>query len=283
MQIKNIEINKAIIESYEQYLSTQEFSQNTITQYIRTIKSLSAYLKGKIITKKILIEWKEAVFLEYEKTTVNSKIAAVNKFLDYINMPEYKLKSLKIQKKIFLDERREITKSDYIRLVEASEKKGDLRLSLILQTLAATGIRISELKYITLKAVRDRKVEVFCKGKARIVFLSNKLCKKLLIYAKNMKNKNQSIFITKNGKNMDRSNIWREMKKICEAAKVDSTKVYPHAFRHLFATVFYSIKRDIAKLADILGHTSINTTRLYIMECGRNHRKQVEKMDMILT
>lgn len=282
MKMKNVQITEKILKKYENYLQMQEYSSNTISQYIVAIKELSVYLNEKYLSKKLLIEWKEAAFSIYEKTTLNCKIAAINNFLSYLNLSELKLKSLKIQKKIFLDEKKELTKADYIKLVEEAERKKDKRLSLILQTLAATGIRISELKYITLKAIRDKKVEVFCKGKARVVFLDSKLCKKLLMYAGSVKNKNQSIFITKNGKNLDRSNIWREMKKLCEKAKVDSKKVFPHAFRHLFAIVFYSVKKDIAKLADVLGHSSINTTRIYIMECGRNHRKQVEKMDMIL-
>lgn len=283
MKNKDIIINEKIIKKYEKNLMIQEFSENTINQYTTAIKMLSFYLDGRHISKKILIEWKEHSLLSYEKTTINCKIAAINNFLDYVNLPEFKLKSFRAQKKMFLDEKKELTKSDYIKLVEEAERKKDTRLSLILQTLASTGIRISELKYITIKAIRYGKVDVFCKGKVRVVFLNKKLCKKLLMYAGGLKNKNQSIFVTKNGKNIDRSNIWREMKKLCEKAKVDAEKVFPHAFRHLFAIVFYNIKKDIAKLADVLGHSSINTTRIYIMECGKNHRKQVEKMDMILT
>lgn len=283
MNHKNIQINEKTLKKYEKYLLMQELSANTISQYITAIKSLSVYLNGKHISKKMLIEWKEDAFLKYEKTTLNSKIAAVNNFLGYIRLSELKLKAIRLQRKVFLDEKRELTRADYIKLVKEAERKRDIRLSLILQTLAATGIRISELKYITLKAIRNRRAEVFCKGKVRIVFLSNQLCKKLLLYARGIKDKNRSIFVTRNGKNIDRSNIWRDMKRLCVAVNVDSTRVFPHAFRHLFATAFYSIKKDIAKLADILGHSSINTTRIYIMECGRNHRKQVERMNMILT
>lgn len=283
MKRNNIIINEKIIKNYEKALILYEFSINTIKQYTSAIKMLSIYLEGRAISKKILIEWKEDSLLKYEKTTINCKIAAINNFLDYINLSELKLKSFKVQKKMFLDKKKELTKSDYIKLVKEAERKKDTRLSLILQTLASTGIRISELKYVTIKAIRNGKVEVFCKGKVRVVFLNKKLCKKLLIYAGGLKNKNQSIFVTKSGKNIDRSNVWREMKKLCEKAKVAAEKVFPHAFRHLFAITFYDIKNDIAKLADVLGHSNINTTRIYIMECGENHRNQIEKMDMVLT
>lgn len=242
MKSKGTEITEKILKKYKRYLIMQEFSANTINQYTATIKMLYIHLKGRVLSKTILVDWKEDALLKYEKTTVNSKIAAINNFLDYMNLSELKLKSLKLLKKFYSDEKKELTKSDYAKLVEEAERKNDIRLSLILQTLASTGIRISELRYITLKAIRNKKIEVFCKGKARIVFLNNELCKKLLLYFGNIKNKNQRIFVTKNGKNIDRSNVWREMKKLCKNAKVDSNKVYPHAFRHLFAIVFYSIK-----------------------------------------
>ena len=188
MKSKGTEITEKILKNYEKHLIMQEFSANTINQYTITIKMLYIHLKGRVLSKKVLIEWKENALLNYKKTTVNSKIAAINNFLEYMNLSEIKLKSLKLQKKLFLDEKKELTKSDYVKLVEEAERKKDIKLSLILQTLAATGIRISELRYITLKAIRNKKVEVFCKGKARIVFLNNELCKKLLLYFGNIKN-----------------------------------------------------------------------------------------------
>ena len=209
-------------------------------------------------------------------------LAAVNKFLDFIGASELKVKRLKIQRNMFINEQKELTKQEYYRLIKAAQQQSNKRLNLILQTICSTGIRISELKYITKEAINNGRAEINCKGKLRVIFLPKDLCKKLKQYSISKNIKTGSVFITKNGNELDRSNIWRDMKKLCEYAKVAPEKVFPHNLRHLFARMFYAIEQDIVKLADILGHSSINTTRIYTASSGREHQEKIEKLSYAL-
>lgn len=209
-------------------------------------------------------------------------IAALNAFLRFQGCADCCVKQYKLQRRVCCSEAEELTKEEYIRLVHAAKMSGNNRLNLILQTICGTGIRVSELQYITLEAVRNGEAVVNCKGKIRIIIIVKELRKRLLQYAKNCNLTTGSVFVTRNGKPINRSNIWREMKNLCERANVSPNKVFPHNLRHLFARIFYSIEKDIAKLADILGHTSINTTRIYMVTTSAEHRRKLENMRLII-
>ena len=209
-------------------------------------------------------------------------LASINSLFSFLGWAELKVKSIKLQRQIYCPEEKELTKAEYMRLVSTAKQKGNERLNLLIQTMCGTGIRVSELQYITVEAVKCGEAVVSLKGKTRSVFIVRELQKKLLRYAAEQKISSGAIFITRNGKPMSRTNIWREMKSLCEQARVNPQKVFPHNLRHLFARTFYGIEKDIAKLADILGHSSINTTRIYIITTGNEHRQRMENMRLII-
>ncbi len=270
------------IEEFANHLKNEEKSRNTIDKYVRDTRAFAEYANGCEITKDIVLTYKIELQKKYAAGSVNSVLAAINSLLAFLGWRDLKIKSVKFQQKIFCPEEKELTKAEYARLCTAAEEKHNSRLSLILQTVAATGIRISELKYITVEAAKKGEATVNCKGKTRTVIIVDKLKRKLLGYAKSRKIESGMIFITKSGKSVDRTNIWREMKNLCEEAEVNPEKVFPHNLRHLFARTFYGMDKDIAKLADILGHSSINTTRIYIISTGAEHRRLMENMRLII-
>lgn len=271
------------IEDFLAYLKSEEKSKNTIAKYLRDVRAFAAYLSGIEITKETVIAYKSRLLAEnYAVRSINSILASVNSLFAFLGWTDCKVKSIKLQRQIYCPEEKELTKAEYMRLVNAAKQKGNERLNLILQTICGTGIRVSELQYITVEAVKNGEAIVSLKGKTRSVFIVKELQKKLLRYAAEQGIKSGLIFITRTGKPLSRTNIWREMKSLCESAGVNPQKVFPHNLRHLFARVFYSIEKDIAKLADILGHSSINTTRIYIISTGDEHRKRMENMRLIL-
>lgn len=271
------------IKEYEVYLMEQEKSLLTIKKYIQDLKRMYKYFEDKELSKITLIEWKNVLTESYSSSSVNTILAAANGFLEFNGWCDLKIKPLKIQKNIFCDEKKELTRDDYFRLIKAAEKSNNKRLSLIIQTICATGIRVSELRFITVEAVYNRKAEINNKGKRRIIFIPVKLSKILKKYIRKQKIYSGVIFITKGGKPVDRSNIWREMKNLCEKSGIKSEKVFPHNLRHLFAKIYYSAEKDLSRLADILGHTNINTTRIYTMESGSVHLRQLDKMNLVIT
>ncbi len=276
-------IDEEKIISFKSYLENEEKSLATIEKYVRDIRQFAKFLKNTSVTKrKVLCYKNNLIDSGYAIRSINSVIASINSFFTCFEWEELKIKALKMQKEIFLSEKRELTKSEYMRLVNAAEKNGNERLSLLFQTICATGIRVSELKYVTVSAVTEGQTEVNCKAKSRVIFFVKALRKKLLRYIKKNNISEGPVFVTKNKKPMDRTNIWREMKGICKIAGVDEEKVYPHNLRHLFARMFYSIEKDIVKLADILGHSNINTTRIYTMSTGKEHCKKLERMNLII-
>ena len=274
-------ITSKLIQAFKNYLTEEEKSKATIEKYIRDITALMVWLNGAAADKATILEYKEKIKSKYAVRSVNSIISSLNSFFDFVNWRECKVKLLKIQKQIFADESKELKKEECERLLKAALDSKNERLYYLMQTICATGIRVSELKFITVEAVGLRQARIDCKGKERVVILPGELCKLLRKYIKKHKIKSGSVFVTKNGRPLDRSNIWADMKKLCEIAGVAKEKVFPHNLRHLFAREFYSIDKDIAHLADILGHTSINTTRIYIMESGETHRRQIEKMHLL--
>ena len=271
------------IRRYADYLREQERSAATIQKYLHDLSALLGWLGGGALTKAALIEWKEELVAAYAPATVNSMLAAVNGFLAFMGWRECKIKLLKIQKALFRDEGRELTRAEYARLVQAAERQENQRLSLIIQTICATGIRVSELQFITVQAVQTGRAEIFNKGKRRSVFLPAKLRKLLKNYLQKQKITAGAVFVTRNGKPVDRSNIWRDMKRLCESAGVAPSKVFPHNLRHLFARTYYSLEKDLSRLADILGHSSVNTTRIYTAESGAVHARQMERLGLIIT
>lgn len=275
-------LTKEIISDFKEHLIFEERSTATVEKYIRDVKAFLTFVNGADITKEVVIEYKKHLQENYAVRSVNSMLASINSLFVFLGWHELKVKSIKLQQQIYCPEEKELTKAEYTRLCRAAEKKHNERLNLILQTICGTGIRVSELQYITVESVRQGEATVSCKAKTRSVFIVKELQKKLLRYAAEQGIKSGMIFVTRTGKPISRTNIWREMKALCEEAGVNPQKVFPHNLRHLFARVFYGIEKDIAKLADILGHSSINTTRIYIISTGTEHRRRMENMRLVI-
>ena len=270
------------IQGFYAWLKAEEKSQNTIEKYARDVATFVKFLGEDNITKEKVIEYKSKLITDdYAVRSINSMLASINSLFAFLGWHELKVKSIKLQRQIYCPEEKELTKSEYLRLVNTAKQKGNERLCLLIQTICSTGIRVSELPYITVEAVRHGTAVVSLKGKTRSVFIVRELQKKLLRYAAEHKITSGAIFVTRNGKPMSRTNIWREMKNLCNEAGVSTRKVFPHNLRHLFARTFYGIEKDIAKLADILGHSNINTTRIYIISTGDEHRKKLESMRLV--
>ena len=271
------------IRRYALYLQEQERSAATIRKYLRDLTALQCWLKGAPLTNCALIDWKEMLVAAHAPATVNSMLAAVNSFLAFMGWRELRIRPLRIQRTLFRDAEKELTRTEYARLVKAADRLGNERLCLVLQTLCATGIRVSELRFITAAAVETGRTEVVNKGKRRTVFLPDQLRKLLRKYLRRQKKTAGAVFTTRTGNPLDRSNIWRDMKALCEAAGVAPGKVFPHNLRHLFARTYYSLEKDLSRLADILGHSSVATTRLYTAESGRIHARQMARVGLLLT
>lgn len=280
--MKELVVTKAAVTTYLQFLKIQEKSKGTLEKYQRELLDLAKYLAGKKVTREDLVVWKEELEKRYSPAGGNGRLVAANGFFSFYGRYDLRLKLLKIQKEIFMKEEKELTRAEYGRLVRTAERKGKERLSLLIQTICATGIRVSELEFITVEAVKRGRAEVNCKGKRRVIFLPARLQKKLKAYAAKKGISEGVIFAAKSGRPLHRGNIWAEMKKLCKDAEVSPEKVFPHNLRHLFARIFYSLDKDIAKLADMLGHSNIETTRIYIMESGRIHRQKLERMRLVL-
>lgn len=275
-------ITAQLIQEYRTHLITEEKSPHTIEKYVRDVNGLAGFLKGQEVTKEEIMAYKERLKGQYAVRSINSMLASVNSFLKYCGWQECCVRQLRIQKQVFCPEEKELTKAEYRRLVETAlwEKKD--RLALAIETICGTGIRISELAFITAEAVRQGKAEVLCKGKCRQIFLPRKLQIKLRQYIRMRRIWNGPVFVTRTGKVWDRSDIWKEMKKLCQAARVAPQKVFPHNLRHLFARTYYALEKDIARLADILGHSSLSTTRIYIVSTGREHQKQISALGLVV-
>lgn len=279
--MKRIITDKAI-NAFEKYLIENEKAQATREKYKRDLRFFAEYAADRALDKPLVLDYKASLEQTYAIRSANSMLAALNSFLRFMGWYELCVKQFKIQKDAYCSEEKELTKAEYAALVKAAEQKKNERISLVVQTICGTGIRVSELQSITVEAARKGEAVVSCKGKTRKIFIVSALRKKLLRYAAEQKITSGKIFITKRGKPLDRSNIWREMKNLCEESGVSPQKVFPHNLRHLFARTFYGIEKDIAKLADILGHSNINTTRVYIITTGAEHRRRMENMRLII-
>lgn len=274
-------ITNELITEFEMYLYEEERSGNTIEKYMRDVRFFREWLKDGRIEKSVIIGYKKELCERYAIKSVNSMLSSLNAFFLFMGWHDLKIKTLKVQRCIFADKSKELTKPEYERLLTAAKNKKNERLYYLMQTIASTGLRVSEIKYVTCEAVRQGQAVINCKGKIRQIFLPRKLCQMLKQYIKSRNIKSGAVFVSKNGKPLDRSNIWKMLKDLCESAGVNKDKVFPHNFRHLFARTFYSLQKDIVRLADILGHSSVETTRLYTMESGTEHIKQLQKLGLL--
>ncbi len=269
------------IQKFSEYLVREEKSNATCEKYIRDVHGFLLFAGNSRVTKELVVAWKKQLIEQgYAVRSINSMLASVNSFLGFLGWHDCKVKNIRLQHQTYCAEEKELTKAEYLRLLEAS--RNNEQLNLVLQTICGTGIRVSELRYFTVEAVQHGEIVVNCKSKTRMILVPGKLRKLLLNYARKKHTTTGTIFIGKNGKPLDRSNIWRQMKQLCKDAGVKESKVFPHNLRKLFARTFYGIEKDIAKLADILGHSSINTTRIYIMTTGVEHRRKIERLGLVI-
>ena len=271
------------MKQFRAYLNAEDRSAGTVEKYLRDVQAFSDWMEKEEVTHERAAAWRENLLERgYAPVTVNSMVAAVNQFFSFLGWEDCKIKALKLQRKMFRDDRRELTREEYQRLLSAAHQLGRERLALLLETICSTGIRVSEVKYITVEAAYAGRAEISLKGKLRTILLPGKLCRKLKKYAKQQKAASGEIFLTKSGKSLSRRQIWAEMKRLCKAANVAPSKVFPHNLRHLFARTFYRVCRDVVKLADVLGHSSIETTRIYLISTGAEHAKVLAQMHLIL-
>ena len=279
---KKMQLTQREFDQFEDYLRHDEREESTIEAYLRSLTRFAEWADGRAVTKELAMEWKTALAESgYRPISVNAMLAAVNKFFICMGREDCKVKYLKLQRQMFRKSEKDLSKEEYQRLVQAAHEKGDLRMELILETICATGIRVGELKYITLEAVRAGVAEIALKGKIRTILLPRRLCRKLQKYAKQQKIASGKIFLTQDGLPVSRQSIWTRMKALCEAAGVERSKVFPHNLRSLFARSFYGSCHDVVRLADVLGHSSIETTRIYLMSTGKEYLRQLDKLGLV--
>ena len=279
---KKLQLTEREFDQFEDYLRHDEREESTIEAYLRSLTRFAEWADGRSVTKELAMEWKAALAeAGYRPISVNAMLAAVNKFFICMGREDCKVKYLKLQRQMFRKSEKDLSKEEYQRLVQAAHEKGDLRMELILETICATGIRVGELKYITVEAVRAGVAEIALKGKIRTILLPHRLCRKLQKYAKQQKIASGKIFLTQDGLPVSRQSIWTRMKALYEAAGVERSKVFPHNLRSLFARSFYGSCHDVVRLADVLGHSSIETTRIYLMSTGKEYLRQLDKLGLV--
>ena len=279
---KKMQLTQREFDQFEDYLRHDEREESTIEAYLRSLTRFAEWADGRAVTKELAMEWKTALSeAGYRPISVNAMLAAVNKFFTCMGREDCKVKYLKLQRQMFRKSEKDLSKEEYQRLVQAAHEKGDLRMELILETICATGIRVGELKYITVEAVRAGVAEIALKGKIRTILLPHRLCRKLQKYAKQQKIASGKLFLTQDGLPVSRQSIWTRMKALCEAAGVERSKVFHHNLRSLFARSFYGSCHDVVRLADVLGHSSIETTRIYLMSTGKEYLRQLDKLGLV--
>lgn len=274
-------ITANMIEKFRKYLLNEEKSAVTVEKYIRDVKSFKKWVDGREIIKAEMLLYKEHLIELYAPASVNSILSSLNSFFGFNEWYDLRVKNVKVQRQMFVSADKELNKSEYERLLRAAKNKKNEKLYLIMQTICSTGIRVSELKFITVESVKSGQAQVKLKGKVRTVFLPDELVKLLKRYVGEQEIESGSVFVTRTGKPIDRHGIWKAMKELCESAGVKKEKVFPHNLRHLFARTYYSIQKDMARLADILGHSNVNTTRIYTIETGEIHRRQIQRLGLV--
>ena len=271
-----------VFAGYRVYLHQEERSLGTIEKYVRDVEEFGRWLGNDAVTKEAAVLWKEHLLSRgLMPVTVNAKLSALNGLFRFLGWEECRIKFLKIQRRVFREDSRELTREEYNRLLDAARTRGREQLALLMETICAAGMRVSELRYITVEAAQVGRAEIHLKGKVRTILLPGKLCRKLVKYARRQKITSGEIFLTRSGNSLSRKQIWREMKLLCVRAGVKASKVFPHNLRHLFAATFYRASRDIVKLADLLGHSSINTTRIYLLSTGAEHVQQLDRLKLV--
>lgn len=271
------------IAAFASSLVRAERTPATIEKYLRSVRAFFLYLDGQPVTKDAVVAWKEHLQSVggYSPSTVNASLAAINNLFTFLGWTDCRAHYLKVQRRLFRDAGQELGREDYERLITAARESGRERIALVMETICATGIRVSEVRYITVEAAQRGRAEISLKGKIRTILLPRKLCRKLLKYAKKNKTVSGEIFLTRNGTSLSRRQIWAELKHLCKYAGVEPSKVFPHNLRHLFATIFYKACKDIVRLADVLGHSSIETTRIYLVTSGTEHIRQLERLGLV--
>ena len=270
------------IAAYGRYLKQEERTPATLEKYLRDVRAFALWLDGEAVTKEAVTGWKERLLVERRApSTVNAALSALNGLFRFLGWEGYRARFVKVQRRLFRDPTRELSRTDYDRLIAAARELGRERLALVMETIGATGVRVSELRYLTVEAVQRGRAEISLKGKVRVILIPTKLARKLLKYAKKNKTVSGEIFLTGNDKSLSRRQIWAEMKRLCVQAGVEPSRVFPHNLRHLFATAYYRAYRDIAKLADVLGHSSIETTRIYLLTSGAEHQRQLDRLGLV--
>lgn len=282
MQDTGYRITDESIEQFREYLIEEERSEATIQKYIHEIICLKEYLGGKTIVKTEILEYRKFLQEQNQATTVNVKLSAINCYLHFCKLSECKVKSLRIQRKAFVDEERELLEPEYQSLLEKAMQNRQYRLYYLIMTICGTGIRVSEIRFITVEAVKRGCAEICLKGKSRVVVIPTKLVEKLMVYIEKMGYKNGPVFRTRTGRPMDRSNICHEMKRLSEQSNVRREKVHPHSLRHLFARRFYEDHNNLAHLADVLGHSSMETTRIYVALSAKEHQQTLNAMMLVI-
>lgn len=274
-------VTKEIIKQFKMYLYEEERSENTINKYMRDVYAFYEHIGEREIQKSDILEYKQMLCEMYAPRSVNAALSSLNALFIFMDRYDLKVKTLKIQRRIFADKSKELSKNEYEKLLTAAKEKSNEKLYYLMQTIASTGVRVSELKFITCEAVNRGQAVINCKGKIRQIFLPKQLSKMLKQYIRKKNIQEGAVFVARSGKPLDRSNIWRMLKDLCETAGVAKEKVFPHNFRHLFARTFYSLQKDIVRLADILGHSSVETTRIYTIESGEAHIMQLQKLGLL--
>ena len=274
-------ITEETLAAFARQLGEEERSPATLEKYLREVRQFAAFLGGREVTLELAAAWREELSARQSPATVNGKLTALDRLLAFLGWEDCRVKHLRVQRQLFRDSARELSREEYARLVETARRLGRGRLSLLMETICATGIRVSEVRYITAEAVREGRTEIALKGKIRTILLPGKLCRKLEKYARQKKITSGELFLTRSGRPMSRKQIWAEMKGVCRAAGVAPSKVFPHNLRHLFARCFYRVSRDVAKLADVLGHSSIETTRIYLLTSGAEHQRQLDRLGLV--
>ena len=274
-------ITEETLAAFARQLGEEERSPATLEKYLREVRQFAAFLGGREVTRELAAAWREELSARQSPATVNGKLTALDRLLASLGWEDCRVKHLRVQRQLFRDSARELSREEYARLVETARRLGRGRLSLLMETICATGIRVSEVRYITAEAVREGRTEIALKGKIRTILLPGKLCRKLEKYARQKKITSGELFLTRSGRPMSRKQIWAEMKGVCRAAGVAPSKVFPHNLRHLFAQCFYRVSRDVAKLADVLGHSSIETTRIYLISTGAEHARTLDQLRLI--
>ncbi len=270
------------IAAYGRYLKQEERTPATLEKYLRDVRAFALWLDGEAVTKEAVTEWKERLLAERRApSTVNTALSALNGLFRFLGWEDCRVRFVKVQRRLFRDPARELTRPDYDRLIATARELGKERLALVMETICSTGVRVSEVRYLTVEAVRRGRAEISLKGKVRVILIPTKLARKLLKYAKKSKTDSGEIFLTGNGKSLSRRQIWAEMKRLCVQAGVEPSRVFPHNLRHLFATAYYRAYKDIAKLADVLGHSSIETTRIYLLTSGAEHQRQLDRLGLV--